>query len=103
MNTTVIEPDEMPVDPKMPHGDMLLEIFRRISDLSDSLHSTHGVLQVSLKEHNKLADKRHMMQMNVLRKILSEVLEIKASLADVSETVYVHDAKLTLMEHTEIQ
>ncbi len=92
-NDTVLDPDQFPVDPKMPKTDILLDIFSRITAMSDAIHHPQGTLQLRLQA-----------QMNILRQILNEVNVIKAHLTEVDETVDVHGAQLTLLNrHPEIQ
>lgn len=100
---TVIDEPRMPHDPALPKGDILIDLFSRISSMSDALHDPDGLLQTVLRDQERKASLRHMAQMNVLRKILAEVLEVKARLDTVEETVETHHAKLTLIEHSEIQ
>ncbi len=103
-NDTVLDPDQFPMDPKMPNGDILLDIFSRITAMSDAIHHPQGTLQIRLQAQEDLAIRRNMAQMTILRKILAEVMDIKAHLTEVDETVEVHGTQLTLLnKHQEIQ
>ena len=102
---TLVDATNLPRDPNLPKGDILIDIFSRLSSLSDELHHPDGLLNVQLRAQNDIATRRHMIEMNILRKILAEVLEIKSRMDAVEETVDTHDAKFVLMRqnHTEIQ
>ena len=101
---TVLDPDQFPVDPKMPKTDILLDIFSRITAMSDAIHHPQGTLQLRLQAQEDIAMRRNMAQMNILRNILDEVLAIKAHLTEVDEAVEVHGAQITMInKHQEIQ
>lgn len=103
-NDTELDPDQFPMDPLMPKTDILIDIFSRITAMSDAIHHPQGTLQLRLHAQEELATRRNIAQMNILRNILSEVLAIKAHLTEVDETVEVHGAQLTLLnKYTEIQ
>ena len=105
MSDTEIDVGRFPHDPALPKGDVLIDIFSRLTDMSDALHDPDGMLQVRLKAQEDMHTRRHIAQMAVLRKILSEVLDIKSRLDGVEDTVEKHGAKFTLLktEHIEIQ
>lgn len=103
---TLLDTERLPHDPNLPKGDILIDIFGRITDMSDALHDPDGLLQTRLRDQDNKTTQRHQAVMNVLGKILNEVLEVKARLDLVEETVETQGAKFTLMNgatHPEIQ
>lgn len=104
MNDTILDPDHFPHDAKMPKTDILLDIFRRLTDMSDAIHHPQGTLQLRLQAQEEMNNRRNAAQMSILSKILAEVMAIKAHLTDVEDTVEIHGAQLTLLNlHSEIQ
>ena len=101
---TVIDTDRLPHDPKLPNGDVLIDIFSRITSMSDELHDPDGLLQTVLRDQEVKSINRNNDQMKILHKILAEVLEVKAQLENVQDTVDQHEAKFVLLEaRAEIQ
>jgi hypothetical protein len=97
---TIIDTERFPHDPTLPKGDILIDIFTRLSDLSDALHDPDGMLQTRLAAQDNMATRRYMAHTNILRKILAEVLEIKSRMDAVEDTVETHEAKFTLAKNT---
>lgn len=100
---TTLDTDRLPHDPKMPKGDILLELFSRITSMSDALHDPDGLLQTTLRAHKQETVTNHNQQISILRDILNEVLEIKHRLGAVEDAVENHEARLTLESYPEIQ
>jgi hypothetical protein len=99
---TVVDQERFPHDPLLPKGDVLIDIFSRLSSMSDALHDPDGLLQTVLREQDRKNSLRHMAMMNMLRKVLDEILEVKSQLETAKEDIEVHGAQLTML-HTEIQ
>lgn len=84
--------ERLPLPPQLPESDILIEIFGRITDLSDELNDPDGLLSNRLAAVEQKADERHDQQMIILKHILNEVMAIKGRLFDAEENIRTLDA-----------
>lgn len=89
--------ERFPHDPKLPQGDVLVDMFQRIADMSDALHDPDGLLQVALKAMADKATQRHVEMMAVIGRTLTQVLAISARLDIAEDDIERVDARITLL------
>lgn len=79
--------ERLPLAGKLPEKDILVEIFDRITLLSDELNDPDGLLCVKLAAVEKRAAERHEEIKAMFQRALDEVLDVRARQDDVEDQV----------------
>lgn len=87
--------ERLPDAPLIPERDILVEIFDRVTLLSDEINDPDGILAVSLRLAEATAVERHRELKTMMEKVLNEVFDVRARV-DVLEEESEHDNRITV-------
>lgn len=97
MNQDELE-TKMPPDPAVPEWDMILDISRRLTAMSDALHSPSGSLSLRLEQMENKAVARHSEMMSALKKIADEFLEMRETIRTAESDILDLEADVRLLQ-----
>jgi hypothetical protein len=88
---------------RVPDRDLLVEIFDRVNLLSDEINDPDGLLSRQLEGSEQKATRRHVQVMAVMKKVLGEILVVKAEVAAVQRRVGVSEARIKILDHSDVE
>jgi hypothetical protein len=92
------ETETLPADPPMPYGDMVLDISRRLTLLSDAILSPHGSLSLRLEAMAAAELRHHEAQTTMFRAALDELLEIRKRTEDLEQDARDHELAIRVLQ-----